>query len=198
MQAQETMFGVSGGSGGEFANPGRYITVYQATGAITFLGTPYQGCGLSGVAINSSGRVYAVTSIHDSKYCPSNPDDTSHLIEINPSTGAMIADIGPMYDESVNGCAIGDLSFQPGTNILFGLAANQSDTGTRCGIGGSTGGYLLTINTSNARYTIIGRDPDIGNSNGGLAFAPNGTLYYTPAGVIQGLFTCWILRKAIS
>ena len=121
VQAQETMFGVSGGSGGGFANPGRYITVNQATGAITFLGTPYQGCWLSGVAINSSGRVYAVTSIHDSKYCPSNPDDTSHLIEINPSTGAMIADIGPMHDESINGCAIGDLSFQPGTNICSAL-----------------------------------------------------------------------------
>jgi len=181
VQAQ-TMYGVSGGSGGGYSNPGNFMSVDQSSGAVTLLGTPYGGCGLSGVATNSSGRVYAVTSIHDSTSCPTNPDGTSHLIEINPSTGAMIADIGPLYDADGNECAIGDLSFQPGTDILFGLAANQSNVGsTRCGLSGiATGGYLLTINTTNGRYTIIGRDPSFSNSNGGLAFAPNGTLYFTP------------------
>ncbi len=180
VQAQETMVGVSGGSGGGLANPGRFMTVNQTTGAVTLLGTPYQGCGISGVATNSSGRMYAVTSVHDNTSCPNNPDSTSHLIEINPSTGALIADIGPLLDADGNGCAIGDLSFQPGTGVLFGLAANNSDLGTRCGVGGSTGGYLLTINTTNARYTILGRDPGLTNDNGGIAFAPNGTLYFTP------------------
>jgi len=180
VQAQVTMAGVSGGSGGGLSNPGRFMTVNQTTGAVTLLGTPYQGCGISGVATNSSGRMYAVTSVHDSTSCPNNPDGTSHLIEINPSTGAMISDIGPLLDTSGNGCAIGDLSFQPGTGILFGLAANNSDVGTRCGVGGSTGGYLLTIDTTNARYTILGRDPGLTNDNGGIAFSPNGSLYFTP------------------
>jgi len=34
-----------------------------------------------------------------------------------------------------------------------------------------------------ARVTMIGWDPSLGNSNGGLAFHPNGTLYFTP---------CWV------
>lgn len=173
---------VSGGSGGGHANPGRFMTVNQASGAVTLLGTPYGGSGLSGVAANSSGRAYAVTGID-------NPDGTSHLIEINPSKGAVISDIGPMYDDSGNGCAIGDLSFQPGTNILSGLAANQSNVGTRCCMGSGTGGYLLTIDASNARYTIIGRDPNIGHSNGGVAFAPTARFTIRLAGIIQGLFT---------
>jgi len=167
------MYGVSGGSGGGYSNPGSFMTINQNSGEVTILDAPYGGAGLTGVATDSSGRVFAVTGVD-------NPDDTSHLIEINPATGAMIADIGPMYDINGNGCGIGDLSFQPGTNILFGLAGNQSYVGTRCGVGGGTGGYLLTINTTNAQYTIIGRDEDLGNSNGGLAFAPDGTLFFTP------------------
>jgi hypothetical protein len=168
---QVLMYGVSGGGN---SNPGSFMTINQLSGEVTILDTPYGGAGLSGVATDSSGRVFAVTGID-------NPDGTSHLIEINPVTGAMISDIGPMYDSSGNGCAIGDLSFQPGTNILFGLAANQSAVGTRCGVGGYTGGYLLTINMTTAQYTIIGRDPSFENDNGGIAFAPDGTLYFTPA-----------------
>jgi hypothetical protein len=167
---QVLMYGVSGGG---YSNPGSFLSINQNSGEVTILDTPYGGAGLSGVATDSSGRIFAVTGID-------NPDDTSHLIEINPVTGAMIADIGPMYDASGNGCAIGDLSFQPGTNMLFGITANQSYVGTRCGIGSGTGGYLLTIDTTTAQYTIIGRDESLGNSNGGLAFAPDGTLYFTP------------------
>ncbi len=173
----ETLYGVSGGTGRDpgFSNPGSYMIVDQTTGAVTILGTPYGGIGLSGLATNSAGRMFAVTSV-------TNPDNTSHLIEVDSLTGTMIKDIGPMYDANSNGCAIGDLSFQPGTDVLFGIAANQSSVGTRCGVqgGSSSGGYLLTINTTTAQYTLIGRDPSLGNCNGGLAFAPNGTLYFTP------------------
>ena len=173
VQAQ-TMVGVSGGSGGGYSNPGSYMTVDDISGAVTILGTPYGGVGLPGVATSSSGRVYAVTSVN-------NPDDTSHLIEIDPSTGALLSDIGSILDASGNGCGIGDLSFQPGTNVLFGLTGNQSKVGTtRCGVGSGSGGYLLTINTTTAQYTIIGRDQTFGNDNGGIAFAPDGTLYFTP------------------
>jgi hypothetical protein len=174
----ETIYGISGGEGRDdmgYSNPGSYMIVDQTTAAATILGTPYGGIGLSGLATNSAGRMFAVTSV-------TNPDNTSHLIEIDSLTGTMIKDIGPMYDANGNGCAIGDLSFQPGTDVLFGIAGNQSSVGTRCGVqgGGSSGGYLLTINTTTAQYTIIGRDPSLGNCNGGLAFAPNGTLYFTP------------------
>lgn len=168
------MYGVSGG-GEAGTDPGTFMAINEISGAETILGTPYGGNGITGVATDATGRIFGVTSVN-------NPDGTSHLIEINPVNGSMLSDIGPMFDASGNGCGVGDLSFQPGTNVLFGLAANNSDVGTRCGIGGSTGGYLMTINTTTAQYTIIGRDEGFGNSNGGLAFAPNGTLYFT---------SCW-------
>lgn len=184
MAGAQNMVGVSGGSGGGYSNPGSFFIVDQTTGAVTILGTPYGGVGLTGVAVSPSGQVFATTSV-------TNPDDTSHLIEINPTTGALVNDIGAMYDASGNGCGIGDLSFQPGTGVLFAVAANQSDVGTRCGVGGSTGGYLMTVNTSTARYTIIGRDASLDNETGGLGFAPDGTLYFTPGwnavGVINTL-----------
>jgi hypothetical protein len=57
VQAQ-TMYGVSGG--GEIgSNPGSFMLVDQNTGAVTILDTPYAGAGLTGVATNSNGRVYA-------------------------------------------------------------------------------------------------------------------------------------------
>lgn len=165
----QTLLGVAGGS--EFnGNPGAVYTVDQGTGALSLLGTPWTE-GLPGVATSSTGRVFAVTSVN-------NPDDTSHLIEIDPVTGALINDVGPMWDGAGNGCAIGDLSFQPGTDTLFGVAANKSSVGVRCGIGGSTGGYLMTIDTATGQYTIIGRDASFSNENGGLAFSPGGALYF--------------------
>jgi len=164
------------------------MLVDQTNATVTILGTPYGGDGITGVAADSVGRVFAVTSV--------TADDTSHLIEINPTTGALINDIGSMLDSSGNGCGVGDLSFQPGTDVLFGLAGNQSDVGTnRCGLpGGGTGGYLMTINTSTGQYTIIGRDATFGNDNGGIAFAPDGTLYFTPAWTSLG--TIYTLNPA--
>ena len=129
----ETMVGVSGGAGGSPSNPGSYMLVDQTNATVTILDAPFGGVGITGVATHSTGLVFAVTSV-------ANPDDTSHLIEINPITGALINDVGPMLDSSGNGCGVGDLSFQPGTDVLFGLAGNQSGVGIRCGIGSSTGG----------------------------------------------------------
>jgi hypothetical protein len=61
---------------------------------------------------------------------------------------------------------IGDLTFQPGTDILFGVSNNRS----------LAPGTIYTINTTTGVETLIG-NPAAG-TGGGLAFAPDGTLYY--------------------
>jgi hypothetical protein len=179
-QAQETMLGSHGGGGSQgFGSPGSISVINQSNANTMTVGTPSPGVGLAGVATNSAGRIFASTGVNKQ-----NPDTGPRLIEINPTTGAMLKDIGRLRVATSENCFIGDLSFQPGTDVLYGVLAENSDGGG-CTWQGSTetGGVLVTVNTSNATVTIIGRDPSLGNSNGGLAFHPNGTLYFTP---------CWI------
>jgi hypothetical protein len=167
------LLGVNGG-GEASTSPGAVVSINPATASVTVLSTPLPGLGLTGVAVNSAGRVFAVTGTTSS--ATSGP----RLLELNPVTGTVIADVGRLQTAGGNDCYIGDLSFQPGTDVLFGILGNQGPA-PRCGIpDGGVGGYLLTINTSTARVTVVGRDPSLGNSNGGLAFAPGGTLYFTP------------------
>ncbi len=174
----QTLIGVNGGSlesDLSFESPGAVLSIDQTTGAGTVLATPMPGLGVTGVATNSLGRVFASTGSRNSV------TNGPRLIQIDPVTGALIADVGRLQTAGGDDCYIGDLTFQPGTNVLFGILGNQGPS-PRCGITveGGVGGYLLTINTSTAQVTVIGRDADLGNSNGGLAFAPNGTLYFTP------------------
>lgn len=161
-----------GSTGGNSANPGTIFSIDSGTAATTMLGTPYNGTGLSGIATAPDGRLFAVASVNNGFV------DTGQLLELDPSSGALISVIGDLYDSSGNGCAFMDISFHPNTGVLYALASNQSGIGTRCGVGGGTGGYLATINTSTAVYTILGRDASFGNNAGGIAFAPNGTLYF--------------------
>jgi len=172
----QTLIGVNGGSSERdlgFESPGAVLSIDQTTGAGTVLATPLPGLGVTGVATDSLGRVFASTGTSNSA------TDGPRLIQIDPATGALFADIGRLQTAGGNDCYIGDLSFQPGTNVLFGILGNQGPA-PRCGIDGNPGGYLLTINTLTAQVTVIGRDAALGNSSGGLAFAPNGTLYFTP------------------
>lgn len=169
--AQTTMYGVTGA---EYSSPlGGFMVIDQTTGAGATLGIPMGGLGITGVATDSLGRVFASTGSAD--IAPDGP----RLIQINPATGALIADVGRLQTLAGNDCYIGDLSFQPGTDVLFGVAGNQG-SGLRCDQSVSPGGFLVTVNTSTARVTVVGRDPTLGNANGGLAFAPSGTLYFTP------------------
>lgn len=174
VQAQETMLGVHGGSN-QSGTPGSVSIVNQSNANTTLIGTPSPGVGITGVATRSDGRVFATTGWNHQ-----NPDAGGRLIEINPATGASLDDIGRLRIQSGASCDVGDLSFQPGTDMLFGVLAGQEDDG--CTWQGSTdaGGVLVTINITTAIVTIIGRDPSLDESSGGLAFHPDGTLYFTP------------------
>ena len=174
LQAQETLLGVHGGPN-QSGTPGSVSIVNQSNANTMLLGSPTPGIGLTGVATHGDGRVFASTGWNFQ-----NAGNGPRLIEINPATGARIADIGRLQTASGDDCFVGDLSFQPGTNTLFGLLADQEDDGCTWQGSTDTGGVLVTINLSTARVTIIGRDASLGSSLGGLAFHPNGTLYFTP------------------
>src|SRR5204862_5034441 len=77
-----------------------------------------------------------------------------------------IATIGTITDNGVP-ITIGDLSFQPGTGVLYGIRSGADFVGFA--------GFLYTININTAVATFIG---DTGACfGGGIGFAPNGTLY---------------------
>lgn len=174
VQAQETLLGVHGGAN-QSGTPGRISTVNQSNANTIELGAPAAGVGLTGVATDSAGRIFATTGYNDD-----NPASGPRLLRINPATGALMNDVGRLRTAGGLNCYVGDLSFQPDTDVLYGVLANQGDDD--CGWEGdtSTGGVLVTIDTATAVVTMIGRDPSLGNANGGLAFHPNGTLYFTP------------------
>src|SRR5207248_9008498 len=126
-----------------------------ANGQGTLVGTPVAGTGLTGLAFHPDGRLFATTVTSGSP---------SSLIQVNPDTGALIANIGVINDKGTP-LSIGDLSFQPGTGVLYGITSNAF----------SSGGLLYTINLTTAAATFIG-DTGLG-VGGGLGFAPDGTLY---------------------
>lgn len=170
--AQETMLGVHGGST-QSSSPGSVSTVNQTNAKVTIIGTPMPGIGITGVATNSSGRIFASTGSLEAT------ENGPRLIEIDPATGEMLNDVGRLQTAAGDDCFIGDLSFQPGTDTLFGVAGNVGES-PRCSQDGNPGGTLVTIDTATAEVTVIGRDEDLSNSNGGIAFAADGTLYFTP------------------
>lgn len=123
--------------------------------------TPGDGY-LLGLDFGPGGDLYASTC--DSGFCP---EGASTLLEIDPATGSSTA-IGPIQDGSGNDLNLYDLSFQPGTGTLYGVS-EQLD--------GSCAGCLYTVDTATGEASLVG---DTGTGvPGGLAFASDGTLYFT-------------------
>src|SRR5206468_5951352 len=135
---------------------GALVTINQTNGTGTIVGTPVSGVSLTGIAFHPDGRLFASTI--------AGFGTTSTLIQVNPDTGGLIATIGPITDNGTP-ISIGDLSFQPGTGVLYGIRSAAFTPGS----------VLYTINLSTAAATLIG-DAQSG-AGGSIAFAPNGTLY---------------------
>jgi len=171
---QETMLGAHGGSN-QSGSAGSISIVNQSNANTMLLGTPSPGVGLAGIATRSNGQIFGATG-----YNLQNPAVGGRLIEINPATGARINDVGRLRTASGADCYVGDLTFEPGTDTLYGVLTDQGDDGCTWEGSTDTGGVLVTININTAVVTMIGRDPSLGSSNGGLAFHPDGTLFFTP------------------
>jgi len=115
IQAQEAMLGAHGGNN-QSGTPGAISVINQSNANTMLIDTPSPGVGLTGVATNTAGRIFASTGWNHN-----NPGDGPRLIEINPATGAMLNDIGRLRTPSGVSCFVGDLSFQPDTDILYGV-----------------------------------------------------------------------------
>ena len=152
-----------GGNGnGSAVFPGELVTINQTTGVGTLVGDPVTPGGLSGIAFASPTLLYGSTI--------GNIGNVSTLITINPATGLLVTTIGPITAGATGPrISIGDLALQPGTGTLYGVRSNADQT--------QSGGLLYTINTATGVATLVG---DTGSdAGGGIAFAPNGTLYQT-------------------
>ena len=161
--AQTTLFGGVGRGAG--AHRGEVITIDQttATGTLVGAGATDPQAGLTGLAFDSSGQLFASTI--NAPVFGGTPVST--LIRIEPLTGEQVALIGTIRLAGGTAVVINDLALQPGTGVLFGTALN--DTGTN---------NLYTIDTATAVATLVG---DTGIIGATLAFGPDGTLYQTSA-----------------
>ena len=131
--------GVLYGVGGNGSNsPGALFTVDETTGENTLVGDPVTPGGLSGAASDSTGRLFGSTI--------AGFGSTSSLVEIDPGTASLLATLGTI---TVSGggpaISIGDLAFQPLTDVLFGLRSH-ADSG-----GGAGESYTGDVTTSRAR-----------------------------------------------
>src|SRR5262249_33582480 len=147
---------------GNFGSAGEFGTVNQANADFTELGDPTADGPLTGIALNSKGQMFG-------SYNPDGP--RSLLIRINPANGQLLDTIGPIKDSADDeNRKVPALAFQPGTDVLFAYTgpANSAKEGN-----------LYTVNTTTAVATKIG---NTGLERGGLAFAPDGTLYVATVG----------------
>ena len=112
--AQQILFGANGN--GSPINKGAIIRINQVNGSAVLIGDPVTPGGLSGIDFDSTGRLYGSTV--------EGSGSSSFLVDINPVTGALIDTIGEIMAGG-SPIKIGDLAFQPGTDVLFGIGANQ-------------------------------------------------------------------------
>ncbi|MDQ2856023.1 MAG: TIGR03118 family protein, partial [Acidobacteriota bacterium] len=166
-----TMYGGNGGhSNSDSINDGSLVIVDQANGSTTLVGHPNGVARLTGLAFDSTGKLFGSTTTAGG-FPPPPPPMTSTLVTINPANGALVSTVGTITDGSGGpAISIADLSVQPGTDTLYGVRGP--------GDGGGGQGKLYTINKGTAVATLVG------NTNAffaTIAFAPDGTLYESAA-----------------
>ena len=166
----QTLFGGVGRGGG--SDRGELITIDQTNAAGTSVGSGATDpdVGLTGLAFDASGALFASTTSAPLFPPPGAPPTPplSTLIQLDPVTGEQVALIGTIRLADDTPIVISDLALQPGTGVLFGTAINLT-TGTN---------NIYTINRTTAVATLVG---DTGVIGATLAFGPDGTLYQTSA-----------------
>ncbi len=150
----ELLGGIAAGSP---LNPGGLARVDESTWSGTLLGDNVPFGGLTGLAATPDDRLFATATL------PSGGLNTS-LLELAPDTGAVLTQM-TITSAGAGGVQLTDLAVQPGTGTVFGFGRDI------------TGLFkLFTVDTTTAIATVVGQPAAQGS--GGLAFAPDGTLYY--------------------
>jgi len=88
----------------------------------------------------------SVRSYGGTLYASTAAGAAGELYIINPATGAMVQDIGPLNDALGANYAVTGLAFHPSTGVLYGSTGNSS----------TTQATLVAINPSTALVTVIG------------------------------------------
>lgn len=145
---------LAGSAGGD--PDGLLGSVSVADATWTTIGDPTSLGDLQGLALNSVGDLYG-TNLQD--------EEGHFLLLIDEDTGELQATIGELRDVTDEGSLqMSDIAFRPATGELYGLISfPPSQQGELCLIDVTTGGC-----------TILG---DTGLEPGGMAFAPDGTLW---------------------
>lgn len=127
----------------------------------------YISLGVMGVA-SFTVNIYAATL-----YATSAAGGPGELFILDPATGGMVQDIGPLNDSGNTNYPVTGLAFDPTTGVLYGSTANSV---------AAVRAKLITINPTNAEVTVIG-DFNVGNQGGNpatmadIAFDVTGSLY---------------------
>jgi sugar lactone lactonase YvrE len=147
-----------GVSGNQTEASGGLFQVDPLTGETTVV-ADLLATGLSGLAVDSSQRVYV---------CSANRGSTSSLYEVDGLTGEILRTVGSIAPVDETAISIGDLAFQPGTDILYAIRSNAD--------GKLKGGEIYTLSLADASATLIGTAEPAG-IGGGLAFSADSTLW---------------------
>jgi PEP-CTERM motif-containing protein len=171
-----------GGNGGHIGlggqpnsiNNGALVTLDQNNAAVSLVGTPSGVARLNGLAFDSSGNLFGSTITGGGFPPPSSTPLTSNLVRLNPTTGALIQNIGPI---TANGSPLGiaEITIQPGTGVLYGVEGPDD--------GLNQPGTLWKINPQTGVATQAG---STGKFFDTITFAPNGTLYLEAADFLNG------------
>jgi hypothetical protein len=106
------------------------------------------------------------------------------LYIIDPSTGGVIQDVGPLNDSSAVNYSVSGLAFHPVTGVLYGAT------------GGKSGTQLLTINPSTGLVTIVGSFNVGGITMTDLAFDSSANMYGISSSGGANLYTIDVATAA--
>jgi len=170
------VFVVMGRNGNVDPENGSLATANLDTGLLSQVGETIaeqvvEGGGLSGLAIDSTGRFFVTTTSGGG-----GSPDPSILLEVDGDTGEILINHGHVTaivggDDSPEfvDVKVRDLSFQPGTDILFGVGDVQ---------GGGSANSLFTLTDLFGEFATIELVAVIEAPRvTGIAFHPDGTLF---------------------
>ena len=108
---------------------------------------------------------------------PRPPAQPGELYRIDPATGAVLDDVGPLNDASGTNYPITGLAYHPVTKVLYGSTGNNP---------AATAALLVTINPGNARVSVVG-PYNAGPTNTSGTPATMADLSFDAAGNLYGI-----------
>jgi hypothetical protein len=112
-------------------------------------------------------------------YASSAAGADGELYILNPATGALVQDVGPLNDSTGANYSMTGLAFHPTTGVLYGSTGNANT---------ALQGALVTINPATAQVTVVGSF-NAGPVNSSGSPATMGDLAFDSAGNLFGVAT---------